>query len=384
MLYELARPLLFQLAPETAHHFALRALAVWQRALQHQSGAAAVRDPLLAQDLFGLSFPNPLGLAAGFDKNGALPHVWPALGFGFAELGTVTALAQPGNPTPRLFRLPAEQALINRLGFNNDGADAVARALGARLAGGRPPVPLGINLGKSKRDAARARGRRLLREPARAARSRRLRRAQRQLAEHARPARPAGRGAARSAARRRAGREPTPGRRRGHRTAPLAAQGGARPRRRIATRRHRGGACARSRRDHRHQHDDRPQRPARRAPAGRRSRRPERCAAAGPRHRAGAGALPPRRRRGCPSSASAASSAAPTRTKRFAPARRWCRPTPASSTAARPSPTTSCGELRALLVRDGFANVAQRGRRRRMTRSPRSAPGTPSLDRSTG
>jgi dihydroorotate dehydrogenase len=150
MLYELARPLLFQLAPETAHHFALRALAVWQRALQHQSSAAAVRDPLLAQDLFGLLFPNPLGLAAGFDKNGALPHVWPALGFGFAELGTVTALAQPGNPTPRLFRLPAEQGLINRLGFNNDGADAVARALGARLAGGRPPVPLGINLGKSK------------------------------------------------------------------------------------------------------------------------------------------------------------------------------------------------------------------------------------------
>src|SRR6185295_564013 len=111
---------------------------------------AAVHDPLLAQDLWGLSFPNPLGLAAGFDKNAALPHVWPALGFGFAELGTVTALAQPGNPAPRLFRLPAEHALINRLGFNNDGADAVARALAARLAAGRPPVPLGINLGKSK------------------------------------------------------------------------------------------------------------------------------------------------------------------------------------------------------------------------------------------
>jgi dihydroorotate dehydrogenase len=150
MLYELARPLLFQLPPEAAHHLALRALAVWQRALQQRPRPAAARDPLLAQDLWGLSFPNPLGLAAGFDKNAALPHVWPALGFGFAELGTVTALAQPGNPTPRLFRLPAEHALINRLGFNNDGADAVARALAARLAAGRPPAPLGINLGKSK------------------------------------------------------------------------------------------------------------------------------------------------------------------------------------------------------------------------------------------
>ena len=77
MLYELARPLLFHLPPETAHDLACRALAVWQGALQQRPRPAAVHDPLLAQELWGLSFPNPLGLAAGFDKNGALPHVWP-------------------------------------------------------------------------------------------------------------------------------------------------------------------------------------------------------------------------------------------------------------------------------------------------------------------
>jgi len=150
MLYALARPLLFQLPPETAHHLALRALSLWQAALQRHPAPPAPPDPLLDQTLWGLRFPHPLGLAAGFDKNGALPHVWSALGFAFAELGTVTALPQPGNPAPRLFRLPAERALINRLGFNNAGAQAVAAALAARLAGGRPPIPLGINLGKSK------------------------------------------------------------------------------------------------------------------------------------------------------------------------------------------------------------------------------------------
>jgi dihydroorotate dehydrogenase len=150
MLYDLVRPLLFQLPPETVHHLALQVLALWQAALQRRGVAPPASDPLLAQDLWGLHFAHPLGLAAGFDKNGALPHVWPALGFAFAELGTITALPQPGNPAPRLFRLPAEQALINRLGFNNDGAEAVATALRARCAGGRPPIPLGINLGKSQ------------------------------------------------------------------------------------------------------------------------------------------------------------------------------------------------------------------------------------------
>jgi dihydroorotate dehydrogenase len=92
-------------------------------------------------------FPNPVGLAAGMDKDGRALPAWPALGFGFIEVGTVTRHPQPGNSTPRLFRLPASQALINRMGFNNAGADALARRLDAL---GRLPVPLGISLGKSK------------------------------------------------------------------------------------------------------------------------------------------------------------------------------------------------------------------------------------------
>ena len=150
MLYDLLRPLLFTLSPELAHGVAFRALSSWQALLQRRAAAPAADDALLSRTLWGLRFANPLGLAAGFDKNGALPHVWPALGFGFAELGTVTALAQPGNPAPRLFRLADERALINRLGFNNAGAAAVAQSLARRLAAGRPAVPLGINLGKSK------------------------------------------------------------------------------------------------------------------------------------------------------------------------------------------------------------------------------------------
>lgn len=149
-MYALLRPLLFQLPAERAHELAIRVLAWWQWRLERSPATPAAADPLLAQRLWDLDFPNPLGLAAGFDKNGALPHVWAALGFGFAELGTITAHPQPGNPPPRLFRLPAEQALINRLGFNNAGAAAVAAALARRLAAGRPPIPLGINLGKSK------------------------------------------------------------------------------------------------------------------------------------------------------------------------------------------------------------------------------------------
>ena len=101
--------------------------------------------------LFGLNFPNPIGLAAGLDKNGVALPAWAALGFGFIEIGTVTAKAQPGNPKPRIFRLPEQQALINRLGFNNDGADAIAQRLRALRESGRwPAVPVGINIGKSR------------------------------------------------------------------------------------------------------------------------------------------------------------------------------------------------------------------------------------------
>src|SRR4030095_382293 len=99
--------------------------------------------------LFGLNFPNPIGLAAGLDKNGVALPAWAALGFGFIEIGTVPAMAQPGNPKPRIFRLPEQEAVINRLGFNNDGADAIAERLtGLRESGRWPAVPGGINIGK--------------------------------------------------------------------------------------------------------------------------------------------------------------------------------------------------------------------------------------------
>ena len=111
-----------------------------------------LNDPRLEQTILGMKFPNPLGLAAGFDKNGVGANIWHNFGFGFAELGTVTYHPQPGNPPPRLFRLPLDQAALNRMGFNNAGAVAMA----ARLKEGKEnlnypiPIPIGINLGKSK------------------------------------------------------------------------------------------------------------------------------------------------------------------------------------------------------------------------------------------
>jgi dihydroorotate dehydrogenase len=150
VLYHWVRPLLFAIPPETIHDWTTRALHLVEWALERRDATPPAPDPVLQQQLWGLTFPNPVGLAAGFDKNGKLPHVWAALGFGFAELGTVTAQAQPGNPRPRLFRLPEQQGLLNRLGFNNRGAEAVARDLQARLSRRRPAIPLGINLGKSR------------------------------------------------------------------------------------------------------------------------------------------------------------------------------------------------------------------------------------------
>lgn len=111
-----------------------------------------LNDPRLEQTILGMKFPNPLGLAAGFDKDGVGANIWHNFGFGFAELGTVTYHPQPGNPPPRLFRLPLDQAALNRMGFNNGGAVAMA----ARLKEGKDklnypiPIPIGINLGKSK------------------------------------------------------------------------------------------------------------------------------------------------------------------------------------------------------------------------------------------
>ncbi|AIE85218.1 dihydroorotate dehydrogenase 2 [Fimbriimonas ginsengisoli Gsoil 348] len=134
------RPLAFRMDPERVHEMAMGML---RRGLIR---AKPFADSRLEQDLFGVHFPNPLGLAAGFDKNAVALEQWHRLGFGFVECGTITYHAQPGNPRPRMFRVPEAQGLINRLGFNNEGAEALATRLGAA----RPSIPVGINLGKSK------------------------------------------------------------------------------------------------------------------------------------------------------------------------------------------------------------------------------------------
>jgi dihydroorotate dehydrogenase len=147
-----ARPLLFSLDPEAAHYLAIAVL----RGASH--GDLALRalnvfqPPRKPKTVFGVNFPNPIGLAAGLDKNGLALPAWAALGFGFIEIGTVTAKAQPGNPKPRIFRFPAQQALINSLGFNNDGAEIIAERLRKLRDGGRWPgnCRVGINIGKSK------------------------------------------------------------------------------------------------------------------------------------------------------------------------------------------------------------------------------------------
>ncbi|TDC76005.1 quinone-dependent dihydroorotate dehydrogenase [Micromonospora sp. KC606] len=145
------RPLLFRIGggdAEAAHEWTLRRLAGLSR---RPAALAALRARYLARaprTVFGVDFPNPVGLAAGMDKNGVALPAWPALGFGFVEVGTVTAHNQPGNPRPRLFRLRDSEAVINRMGFNNAGAQALADRLAALP---RPlGVPLGISLGKSK------------------------------------------------------------------------------------------------------------------------------------------------------------------------------------------------------------------------------------------
>ena len=145
LLPTLALPLLRQLPPETAHALALRGLGL---GLAGHDRARA--DPRIAQTLFGRHFPNPIGLAAGFDKNAVAVRPLMALGFGFVEIGTVTPLPQPGNPRPRLFRLDAERALINRLGFPGEG---LARVLPRLAALGQRSAPLGANIGLNKEGA---------------------------------------------------------------------------------------------------------------------------------------------------------------------------------------------------------------------------------------
>ncbi|HEX9930993.1 MAG TPA: quinone-dependent dihydroorotate dehydrogenase [Pyrinomonadaceae bacterium] len=142
-MYDWLRPLLFRLPPETAHELAVKFL---------KSGFAGkfVKNqnhlPFGEIECFGLKFKNPVGVAAGFDKNGVVASELTRLGFGFVEVGTTTFHPQPGNPKPRLFRLPQDKALINRAGFNNDGTAAVVE----RLKKNRPPCVLGMNIGKSK------------------------------------------------------------------------------------------------------------------------------------------------------------------------------------------------------------------------------------------
>lgn len=154
-LYEKwARPLLFRQDSETAHERGVSAMALLgglpplRRALE--AWHRLPEDRFRSVEAFGLKFPNAVGLAAGFDKNA---RAWPAaaaLGFGHVEIGTVTALAQPGNPQPRMFRYPKAEAVINRMGFNNQGAEAVAARLAKQPPRGKRLIPLGINLGKSK------------------------------------------------------------------------------------------------------------------------------------------------------------------------------------------------------------------------------------------
>ncbi|WP_172831628.1 quinone-dependent dihydroorotate dehydrogenase [Mycobacterium asiaticum] len=148
-MYGLLRSMLFRVPAERVHTLVfaglrgVSAIAPARRGLRRRLGPV---DPVVASTVFGVRFPGPLGLAAGFDKDGTGLSTWGAMGFGYAEIGTVTAHAQPGNPSPRLFRLPDDHALLNRMGFNNHGAGALA----ARLAQHVPDVPLGVNIGKTK------------------------------------------------------------------------------------------------------------------------------------------------------------------------------------------------------------------------------------------
>jgi dihydroorotate dehydrogenase len=136
------RPLAFQLDPETAHHLAIAAGAHLGWAAGAMRTATCIDDDRLAADVAGLHFPNPIGLAAGFDKSGSAIRALAGLGFGSVEIGSISIDPSSGNPKPRLWRLPGDEAIVVHYGLPNDGAEAIAK----RLAGTRLPVPLGINL----------------------------------------------------------------------------------------------------------------------------------------------------------------------------------------------------------------------------------------------
>ncbi|MGV0432176.1 quinone-dependent dihydroorotate dehydrogenase [Corynebacterium sp. 20_84] len=147
--YDALLKVMFLLPPERIHGIisgALSTLNAVAPANRSMEKVVRVRDKRLEQELFGVRFPAPLGLAAGFDKNATAVDAWGAVGFGYAELGTVTPRPQPGNPAPRLFRLPEDKAILNRMGFNNDGALKVAKNLERKKSGD----VVGINIGKNK------------------------------------------------------------------------------------------------------------------------------------------------------------------------------------------------------------------------------------------
>ncbi len=154
MLFRLIRPLVFTLDPESAHRLALAALRLLPEGAPPEPGGP------LAIEVAGIAFPNPLGMAAGFDKDGEVPDALLGLGFGFAEAGSITPLPQAGNPRPRLFRLTQDRAVINRMGFNNRGAQVAAQRLAERQQKGSPSTSLrtgvvGINIGANKDSADR-------------------------------------------------------------------------------------------------------------------------------------------------------------------------------------------------------------------------------------
>jgi dihydroorotate dehydrogenase len=155
-MYSLIKPILFQFDPENIHYFVTRNL---KRANRFPGGAALsrsvwdIKDHRLQKEVFGLKFINPVGLAAGFDKNAEVISELANMGFGFIEVGTVTPLPQPGNPKPRMFRSPADKAIINRMGFNNLGVDVVAERIAAYRKKASPSqkgLLIGGNIGKNK------------------------------------------------------------------------------------------------------------------------------------------------------------------------------------------------------------------------------------------
>ncbi|MGH2428803.1 MAG: quinone-dependent dihydroorotate dehydrogenase [Candidatus Limnocylindria bacterium] len=154
--YRAARPLLFAADPESIHHATLRALSLSGRSAPGRalcrlaSGASAADAAASPVDLLGLRFRNRIGLGAGFDKDAVALGGWEALGFGFVEVGTVTPVAQAGNPRPRMFRLAADDAVVNRMGFNNAGADAAARRIAAARPRLRAGLVVGVNIGRNR------------------------------------------------------------------------------------------------------------------------------------------------------------------------------------------------------------------------------------------